>query len=157
MVRRAVRALITGLTDDELLLARLYVPDSGKRIWLTPGGGIESGESPLAAVQREVWEETGHKIRQPLGPVWQRSHELVFRGEHMEQHEQYFLVRMPRFEPDPSNNPAANEAELLEEFRWWSLADIAASEELFVPRKLAEHLSQLLTGPIPKTPIEVGV
>ncbi|WP_343503085.1 NUDIX hydrolase [Alloyangia pacifica] len=30
-----------------------------------PGGGIDAGESPIAALHREVFEETGWKIAQP--------------------------------------------------------------------------------------------
>lgn len=32
-------------------------------IWLGPGGHIEKGELPFEAAEREVWEETGIKVR----------------------------------------------------------------------------------------------
>ncbi len=157
-VREAVRALLVSEETDELLLAKLFVPDSGRRIWLTPGGGIEVGETASVALQREVWEETGYKIRHPGTPVWRRSHSFVFRGEHFEQHEQYFFLRVPKFAPVGEQNPAAHEAELVEEMRWWSLAEIiAAVDETFVPRRLGEHLQPLLAGSLPSAPIEVGV
>ena len=31
--------------------------------WCLPGGGMESGESAAEACEREVWEETGLKVR----------------------------------------------------------------------------------------------
>ena len=41
---------------DDVLLTRLR--DSG-RMWTLPGGGIDHGEDPVAALTREVYEETG--------------------------------------------------------------------------------------------------
>jgi 8-oxo-dGTP pyrophosphatase MutT (NUDIX family) len=32
-------------------------------LWCLPGGGMESGESAAEACEREVWEETGLKVR----------------------------------------------------------------------------------------------
>ena len=33
--------------------------DAGRVVWTLPGGGVEAGESPAAAVIRELAEETG--------------------------------------------------------------------------------------------------
>jgi 8-oxo-dGTP diphosphatase len=32
---------------------------AGGAVWLLPGGGVQSGESLVRALQRELWEETG--------------------------------------------------------------------------------------------------
>ena len=46
--------------DRRLLLARWT---EGRRVsWTMPGGGLEPGEDPEAAVRREVREETGYKV-----------------------------------------------------------------------------------------------
>lgn len=56
--------------DDEgrlLLIRRGHEP--GKGLWSLPGGRVEAGESVTAAVEREVLEETGLRVRagRPVG------------------------------------------------------------------------------------------
>lgn len=48
-----VRALIVDETNRVLLVRHTYLPG-----WFTPGGGVEKGESPVAAIRREIYEET---------------------------------------------------------------------------------------------------
>jgi 8-oxo-dGTP pyrophosphatase MutT (NUDIX family) len=50
----SVTAIIYGV-NNEILLVRQR--DDG--VWSTPGGSIEPDESPVDAVVREAWEETG--------------------------------------------------------------------------------------------------
>lgn len=46
------------LKDGKVLLAR-HTYGAGKGLYITPGGYLKNGESPEAAVQRELLEETG--------------------------------------------------------------------------------------------------
>lgn len=67
-VRRGVRyhdrrgAYAVLLRDGRVLLTHQATPIPE---WQLPGGGIDRGESPLAALHREVREETGWAIGPP--------------------------------------------------------------------------------------------
>jgi 8-oxo-dGTP diphosphatase len=52
-----------------LLLLRRHPPNAG--MWSLPGGLVELGETPAAAVEREVKEETGLRVHvEKLLDVW---------------------------------------------------------------------------------------
>jgi 8-oxo-dGTP diphosphatase len=54
--------------QDRILLCRHEKP--GKEYWLLPGGGVDSGESLVDALQRELLEEVGLGDELPLeGPI----------------------------------------------------------------------------------------
>ena len=48
-------------------------------------------------------------------------------------------------------------AEYLFEIRWWHRDEIAASDAVFAPARLAQHLASLLDHGIPREPVDVGV
>ena len=74
-LRESVRALILD-PDDCVLLVRFDWDslDVEGGFWANPGGGVEPGETRLAALQRELREETGLVV-DDLGPeVWTKRH-----------------------------------------------------------------------------------
>ena len=88
--RESVRlAVLSG--DRSVLLLRAVLPE--EEWWELPGGGIEPGESPVAASLRELKEETGIEISarpESLGTV---ATEFVWNERHYLQNEEVFLIR----------------------------------------------------------------
>jgi 8-oxo-dGTP diphosphatase len=56
-----VGAVVHDAAGRLLLIRRGTEPSRG--MWSVPGGRVEPGESPERAVEREVWEETGLRVR----------------------------------------------------------------------------------------------
>ena len=53
--------------EDRFVMVRQYRPNLEMETLESPAGGFEAGEAPLAAMQREIFEESG--LRCPLLPV----------------------------------------------------------------------------------------
>lgn len=61
MMTPHLTAIVAALIrrGSEILLVEEQGPDDRAPVWMLPGGRAEEGEDPLAALQREVAEETG--------------------------------------------------------------------------------------------------
>ena len=66
-------------------------------------------------------------------------------------------MRAGRFEPAPRFTPEQLTAEHVAGLRWWTPAELAASAELFAPRRLPELIAALLRYGPPGEPLDVGV
>ena len=60
--RQRVAAYAVVVTDGSLLLTLLSERTGAAGRWTLPGGGVDPGEEPVAAVVREVHEETGQDV-----------------------------------------------------------------------------------------------
>lgn len=158
-IREAVRALVID-TDDNVLLVRWLL--RGINVWGTPGGGIEPGEDVDVALRRELDEELGIGATAEIGPqVWERTHIIPFiDGRWDGQHERFFLVRTPPFEPAPLLSKEQLEAEHLMHMQWWTPAQLRAHHttdtEYFAPRRLPALVTDLVANGPPDHVVDTG-
>lgn len=151
--RHAARAIILT-PSHEILLMRMAFPRLAEDLWILPGGGIDAGETAEAAVQRELYEETGAAGLVPEAQLWHRTFVLEETATRMRQ--RYFLIRAARYEP-VATALLGDEADWLQEYRWWHLDELkAAAPALNVePANLARGIERLLADGIPPAPFNI--
>ncbi|HEY9216424.1 MAG TPA: NUDIX domain-containing protein [Phenylobacterium sp.] len=143
--------------DDRLLLmkGRLPTERQGPGAWFTVGGGAEPGETVLEAAAREVLEETGFDGVE-LGPVvWLREavHTLI-DGEPALFKEHYILARCAGGEPC-RDGWADYEVSLIDDIRWWTMAELAECPDAVFPVDLRRLLAEVLAGQLPDEPLTI--
>jgi 8-oxo-dGTP pyrophosphatase MutT (NUDIX family) len=153
--RHAARVLLLD-ARDRLLLFRCEEPGAGRAFWITPGGGLEPGETHEQAALRELREEAGLVVPD-IGPcVWTRTHTFPWLGRVFRQHERFHLLRCQAHQVSVEAH-TEEEQRVLTEHRWWSAEAIReASATAFAPRGLADWLGRLLADGPPEAPIDVG-
>jgi len=141
--RRAVRVLVLDDTDRMLLFQDSDLGlDPVAHWWVTPGGGVDPGESDLEAGVRELWEETGLVVDASalVGPLLTRVVVHGYSDKVVDQVEVFYVVRVPAFEVDTTAH-TEEERLTVADIRWWSLADLATTADDVWPRDVLDVLA----------------
>jgi len=139
--RTAARVIVVDHQDRILLLQDTDPGYPDRHWWVTPGGGIDPGETEQQAAVREIAEETGLVITESdlVGPVAYRLVRHGYSDQVLEQREVFFLIRVPHFVPDDSDF-TEEEKITIAGSRWWTPAELEAAfdSEWIWPRSLLE-------------------
>lgn len=149
--RRTARVLLLDRAGRVLLLR---YGDPGE--WLTPGGGLDHGETLRETAARELQEEIGLTVDpDQLGP------RVAEASGHVERswvtgvcRDDYFLHQVDAHTVDTSGlNPWERRA--VTGHRWWSANELATTTETIIPPALAPLVADLAAGHVPPAPVRL--
>ncbi len=148
--RPTARVVLVNDFDQVFLINTHFDPELGlEPRWLTPGGGIDAGESIAEAAVRELLEETGLKVSQSeLGELWwQTSGRWDWSdGVHYQTYtDNLYLLRVTDFVMSSELWTPEEHRDILEA-RWWSVSELIASGERVGPHGLAQRLALHLSS-----------
>jgi 8-oxo-dGTP pyrophosphatase MutT (NUDIX family) len=147
--RFASRVLLLNWRDEVLLFHGHDPGDRGRGSWwFTPGGGLEASEQPAVGAARELYEETGLRLDPAtlVGPVYEQVIEFPFEGLRYRQFEGFYVARVGRWTVDTIGFTPL-EQRSVDGHRWWSVAELRATDERFYPAHLVDLLTEVLAMP----------
>ncbi|MFW6597474.1 NUDIX hydrolase [Propionibacteriaceae bacterium Y2011] len=148
--RRTARVIMVDPADRVLLFADSDPGLPAYGWWVTPGGGIDAGETAEQAAVREVAEETGAVITedQLIGPLARRHVVHGYSDQVVDIDELFYGVRVDAFEVDITGH-TVDEQLTLTGNRWWPRAELATTDAWLWPNclpRLADRVAGHLAG-----------
>ena len=155
-VRKSSRAIVLNKENEIFLFQYMFdYLEDGKAIWITPGGGLEEGESFEDALKRELFEELGVQITESYPEVYYRNPVYTLKnGKKVQSVEKFFLVRLEE-DAFSFEHWSKSEKKRMLAGKWWSREKIEQSDEEFFSKDILRILNELSCGNYPKEPLEI--
>ena len=133
-----VRVIILN-EENKMLMVKQH--HEGKDIWMVPGGGIEDGESSFEAAEREVFEETGIKVKTDR-LIW-HVEEVSDRGQRFVN---FFMAEIAGGSLKLGMDPEFDaEHQVLREVGFFSKEEIMSLDNIY-PEYLRDEFWRVLEG-----------
>lgn len=149
VIRRETVRLLLIEPANRVLLFEDSDPGLPSRptFWITPGGGIDPGESAEQAAVREVAEETGHLLSPDAlrGPIADRRVVHGYSDKIVEQREIFYSAAVVPFTVVTDGHTEDEQLSMLGH-RWWKLDELRATTERIWPADLHRLLAAVLDG-----------
>lgn len=131
--------------DGRVLLIHERFDDDGHTHWLTPGGGVEGEEDLRVAAVREAYEETGIEVELAVDAeaVLVTRRLWNWRELYFDQTDHFFVAHVPSGLPVVPQALTAVEQQTLLGHRWWTVAELQATDEVILPAGLGDLLAGL--------------
>jgi len=136
--RATSRVLLFDERDRVLLFLQYGKSQSVAPRWMTPGGGVDPGETHDQAAIREVLEETGLILDSVPASFWRHDFDADQRWhEYLTGYAEWYALRVKSFEPAPDGWTDAEKVDIVGH-RWWSLDELAQTADWVEPVELVE-------------------
>lgn len=133
-----VRVIILN-EENKMLMVKQHHEE--KDIWMVPGGGIEDGESSFEAAEREVFEETGIKVKTDR-LIW-HVEEVSDRGQRFVN---FFMAEIAGGSLKLGMDPEFDaEHQVLREVGFFSKEEIMSLDNIY-PEYLRDEFWRVLEG-----------
>lgn len=146
-IRPAARLVVLDPDDRFLLFRVVDVDDPTRSWWETPGGGIKLRETLMQAAHRELLEEVGTSDHDIVDLHITAERDATAHGVTLRKIEHFLATRIEPVDVtalDRSRWTPQEHAEIAE-VRWWTIDELAAASDRYLPSDLPDVVAKATT------------